>query len=289
MKKIAVGLLCALPLFATVHVAAAYPYIGELTKNIAGDKAEVRVIATASSDPHFVTPRPSYIGILHTSDVLILNGGGLEIGWIPPLISQANNPKIIQGGEGYLDLSKYVKLIDKPASLSRAQGDVHAEGNPHYSLDPVLIPTLAKVIMLKLSAIDPANKTSYVSNYTAFAKRWSEKLVQWNSAMTPCKNTDVVQYHDYFNYFLNRYGIHTVATIEPLPGISPSSKHTMEVIGKIRSEKIPLILQDDYHESKTAQFMAEKSGARWVILSHDSSSGSLEKWFDTLVAQTCQP
>lgn len=288
MKKIAVGLLFALPLFATVHVAAAYPYIGELTKMIAGDKADVRVIATASSDPHFVTPRPSYIGILHTSDLLILNGGGLEIGWMPPLLSQANNPKIIQGAEGYLDLSKYVKLIDKPTSLSRAQGDVHAEGNPHYSLDPLVIPSLAKVIMLKLSAIDPANKTSYVNNYNGFAKRWSEKLVQWNSAMTPCKNTDVVQYHDYFSYFLNRFGIHTVATIEPLPGISPSSKHTMEVISRIRNEKIPLIVQDDYHESKTAQFMAEKSGARSVILPHDASVGSLEKWFDTLVDQTCQ-
>ena len=288
MKKIAVGLLFALPLFATVHVAAAYPYIGELTKMIAGDKADVRVIATASSDPHFVTPRPSYIGILHTSDLLILNGGGLEIGWMPPLLSQANNPKIIQDAEGYLDLSKYVKLIDKPTSLSRAQGDVHAEGNPHYSLDPLVIPSLAKVIMLKLSAIDPANKTSYVNNYNGFAKRWSEKLVQWNSAMTPCKNTDVVQYHDYFSYFLNRFGIHTVATIEPLPGISPSSKHTMEVISRIRNEKIPLIVQDDYHESKTAQFMAEKSGARSVILPHDASAGSLEKWFDTLVAQTCQ-
>ena len=288
MKKIAVGLLFALPLFATVHVAAVYPYIGELTKMIAGDKADVRVIATASSDPHFVTPRPSYIGILHTSDLLILNGGGLEIGWMPPLLSQANNPKIIQDAEGYLDLSKYVKLIDKPTSLSRAQGDVHAEGNPHYSLDPLVIPSLAKVIMLKLSAIDPANKTSYVNNYNGFAKRWSEKLVQWNSAMTPCKNTDVVQYHDYFSYFLNRFGIHTVATIEPLPGISPSSKHTMEVISRIRNEKIPLIVQDDYHESKTAQFMAEKSGARSVILPHDASAGSLEKWFDTLVAQTCQ-
>lgn len=289
MKKIALALLCALPMFASVHVTAAYPYIGELVKTITADKAEVSIIASASSDPHFVTPRPSYIGILHTSDLLILNGGGLEIGWIPPLISQANNPKIIQGGEGYLDLSKYVKLIDKPASLSRAQGDVHAEGNPHYSLDPVLMPTLAKVIMLKLSAIDPANKTSYVNNYNGFAKRWSEKLVQWNGAMASCKNSDVVQYHDYFNYFLNRYGIRTAATIEPLPGISPSSKHTMEVVGKIRSEKIPLILQDDYHESKTAQFMAEKSGARWVILPHDSSVGSLEKWFDTLVVQTCQP
>lgn len=288
MKKIAFGLLLALPLFATVHVAVAYPYIGELTKIIAGDKAEVRVIASASSDPHFVTPRPSYIGILHTSDLLILNGGGLEIGWIPPLLSQANNPKIIQGAEGYLDLSKYVKLIDKPTSLSRAQGDVHAEGNPHYSLDPLVIPSLAKVIMLKLSLIDPSNKNSYMNNYNGFVKRWSEKIIQWNSAMSPCKNTDVVQYHDYFSYFLNRYGIHTVATIEPLPGISPSSKHTMEVISRIRNEKIPLIVQDDYHESKTAQFMAEKSGARSVILPHDASAGSLEKWFDTLVAQTCQ-
>lgn len=287
MKKIALALLCSLPMFASVHVAAAYPYIGELVKTVAGDKAEVSVIASASSDPHFVTPRPSYIGVLRSSDLLILNGGGLEIGWIPPLLAQANNAKIVQGSEGYLDLSKYVKMIDKPASLSRAQGDIHAEGNPHYSLDPHIMPTLAKVIMLKLSAMDPANKNVYHANYDTFAKHWADKLMQWDVQMAPCRNTEVVQYHELFNYFFNRYGIHTAATIEPLPGISPSSKHTMEVITQIRSKKIPLIAQDDYHEPKTAQFIAEKSGAKVVVLAHDAGNGSLDKWFDTLVAQTC--
>lgn len=287
MKKIAIALLCSLPIFASVHVAAAYPYIGELVKTVAGDKVEVKVIASASSDPHFVTPRPSYIGVLRATDLMILNGGGLEIGWIPPLLAQANNAKIVQGSQGYLDLSKYVKMIDKPASLSRAQGDVHAEGNPHYSLDPHIMPTLAKVIMLKLSAIDPANKNVYRANYDAFAKHWADKLTQWDAQMAPCRNTQVVQYHELFNYFFTRYGIRTAATIEPLPGISPSSKHTMEVISQIRSEKIPLIVQDDYHEPKTAQFIAEKSGAKAVVLAHDAGNGSLDKWFDTIVAQTC--
>jgi zinc/manganese transport system substrate-binding protein len=290
MKKTLIALLCTVPLFASVHVTAAYPYIGELVKAIAQDKAEVSVLASASSDPHFVVPRPSYIGVLRESDLLILNGGGLEIGWIPPLLTQAHNPQIIQGASGYLDLSKYVKMIDKPASLSRAQGDVHAEGNPHYALDPYIMPTLARVIMLKLSSMDPANKNVYHANYDTFSKHWNDKLAQWNKAMAPCRNTQVVQYHELFSYFLNRYGIQTAATIEPLPGISPSSKHTLEVINQIRTEKIGTIVQDDYHEPKTAEFIAAKSGARAAVLPHDVGRGNdtLDKLFDTMIERTCQ-
>lgn len=292
MKKIIIALFCSLPIFASVHVAAAYPYIGELVKTIALDKAEVSVIAQASSDPHFVTPRPSYIGILRNSDLLILNGGGLEIGWIPPLLAQSNNPKIIQGASGYLDLSKYIKMIDKPTNLSRAGGDVHAEGNPHYALDPYNMPILAKVIMLKLSILDPINKNFYHTNYDLFAARWAQNLSQWESAMNPCRNRQVVQYHELFSYFLNRYSITTASTIEPLPGISPNSKHSMELINLIKNEKIKLIIQDDYHEAKSAQFIAEKSGAKAVILPHDVGSlpntGSLEALFGTIVAKICQ-
>jgi zinc/manganese transport system substrate-binding protein len=291
MKKLLLLLLCSLPLLASVHVTAAYPYIGELVKAVAHDKVEVSVLASASSDPHFVTPRPSYIGELRDCDLLILNGGGLEIGWIPPLLNQAHNPKIIQGAGGYLDLSMYVKMIDKPTSLSRAQGDVHAEGNPHYSMDPYNMTILAKVIMLKLSAMDPANKNTYHANYDEFVKHWNLKLAQWDKTMAPCYNTQVIQYHELFSYFLNRYGIHTAGTIEPLPGISPSSKHTIEIINQIRTDKIPTIIQDDYHEPKTAQFIASKSGARAVILVHDvgGENSSLDKLFDSMVGQTCKP
>ncbi len=291
MKKMVLPLLCSLPLLASVHVAVAYPYIGELVKTIAHDKAQVSVIAQGSSDPHFVVPRPSYIGILREADVLIVNGGGLEIGWIPPLQNQAHNPKIIQGAAGYLDLSAYVKLIDKPTSLSRAQGDVHAEGNPHYSLDPYNIPVLAKIIMLKLSSMDPANKNVYHANYDEFAKHWSLKVAQWDKTMSPCRNTQVIQYHELYSYFLNRYGIHTAGTIEPLPGITPSSKHTLELINQIRTDKIPTIIQDDYHEPKTAQFIASKSGARAVVLAHDvgGENNTLDTLFDSIAEQTCKP
>lgn len=291
MKKLLLPLLCSIPLLASVHVSVAYPYIGELVKTIAQDKVQVSVIAQGSSDPHFVVPRPSYIGMLRESDILIVNGGGLEIGWIPPLLNQAHNPKIIQGASGYLDLSAYVKMIDKPTSLSRAQGDVHAEGNPHYSLDPYNIPVLAKIIMLKLSLMDPANKNVYHTNYDAFAKQWSIKLAQWDKTMAPCRNTQVIQYHELFSYFLKRYGIHTAGTIEPLPGITPSSKHTLELINQIRTDKIPTIIQDDYHEPKTAQFIASKSGAHAVVLAHDigGENDTLEKLFDSLSEQTCKP
>ncbi|MGD9969240.1 MAG: metal ABC transporter substrate-binding protein [Sulfuricurvum sp.] len=290
MKKLGALLLCAVPMFASMHVTAAYPYIGELVKTIAGEKAEVSVLASASSDPHFVTPRPSFIGTLRQSDLLILNGGGLEVGWIPPLLKQSNNPKIVEGASGYLDLSRYVKLIDKPASLSRAQGDVHAEGNPHYSLDPYNVPVLAKIIMLKLSEIDPADKGVFRSNYDAFASHWKSKLSQWEQTMAPCRNSDAVQYHEMFSYFLNRYGIRTAATIEPLPGIAPSSRHTMELVAKMHGDKIGLIVQDNYHEPKTGQFLAEKTGARFVQLPYDvgTVAANLDALFDTLSTQTCR-
>lgn len=290
MKKIFLMLLSAIPMFASIHVTAAYPYIGELVKTIGGNKTEVNVLAVGSSDPHFVVPRPSFIGILRQSDLLILNGGGLETGWIPPLLSQANNPKIIQGSSGYFDLSKYVKMIDKPVSLSRAQGDIHAEGNPHYALDPYNIPILAKVIMLKLSEIDPADKAVFRANYEAFAVHWKSKLAQWEGQMGACRNTEAVQYHELFTYFLNRYGIRTASTIEPLPGISPSSRHTMELISLMRERRIGLIVQDTYHEPKTAQFIADKTGAKVAFLPYDigNSVGDLESLFDTMSAQTCR-
>lgn len=290
MKKVMLSLLCAVPMFASIHITAAYPYIGELAKTIAGDKAEVSVLSAASSDPHFVVPRPSFIGTLRGSDLLILNGGGLEVGWIPPLLAQANNSKIVQGAGGYLDLSKYVKLIDKPASLSRAQGDVHAEGNPHYSLDPYNIPILAKVIMLKLSEMDPADKALFRANFEAFNTRWKSKLSQWERTMAPCRNSEAVQYHELFTYFLNRYGIRTAATIEPLPGISPSSRHTMELVSQMRDQHIGLIVQDTYHEPKTAQFIADKTASRVASLPYDvgTSAPSLEALFDTMSSQTCR-
>lgn len=288
MKKILVLLLAALaPLLAKVNVAASYPFIAELSKTVGGDHVEVITLAKGNWDPHFVVPRPSLIRKVARADLLIINGAQLEIGWMPPLIRQANNRNIQPGKTGFLDLSQFVTLINKPVSVSRANGDVHPAGNPHYATDPFVMPALADAIAARLGVIDPGHADAYLANAAAFKAAWQKHLETWQQEMTPMKGTKVVQYHELYNYFLKRFGLVTIGNIEPLPGINPSSRHTMELIKRMRSEHVGLILQDVYHSQKTADFIAEKTGARVVLMPHDvhavHEADSLEALYDTMI------
>jgi zinc/manganese transport system substrate-binding protein len=288
MKKILVLLLAALaPLLAKVNVAASYPFIAELSKTVGGDHVEVITLAKGNWDPHFVVPRPSLIRKVARADLLIINGAQLEIGWMPPLIRQANNRNIQPGKTGFLDLSQFVTLINKPVSVSRANGDVHPAGNPHYATDPFVMPALADAIAARLGVIDPGHADAYLANAEAFKAAWQKHLDTWQQEMAPMEGTKVVQYHELYNYFLKRFGLVTIGNIEPLPGINPSSRHTMELIKRMRSEHVGLILQDVYHSQKTADFIAEKTGARVVLMPHDvhavHEADSLEALYDTMI------
>ncbi len=293
MKKILLlTTLFANLLWGKLHVDAAYPYIAEITKSIARDKADVTTLSKGSWDPHFVVPKPSLIASLRQSDLLIVNGASLEIGWIPPLLKNSGNSRIQQGAEGYLDLSRYMKLRDIPSRVDRSMGDVHAEGNPHYALDPHNLVKLAQVISLKLSQLDSANKSFYKANFAAFKAKWEAKIRGYDRAMTSCRGITVVQYHELYNYLLHAYGIRSVANLEPLPGVAPTSRHTVEVIGTIKSKGVRYILQDVYHSDKTAKFIAGKSGAKVLTLPHDVGSmggtSSLESFYDTLIGSFCR-
>lgn len=285
-------LLLASTLSAKLNVAAAYPYIKEITQEIAKDRVDITLLSQGHWDPHFVVPKPSLIAQLRDSDLLIINGASLEIGWLPPLLSSANNPNIQKNVKGYLDLSQYVNLQDIPKSVDRSMGDVHAEGNPHFILDPHNVIKIAKVISLKLSSLDDANKAYYQNNFEAFKTRWEIKLNEFDKQMKACKGMNVIQYHELFNYFLRRYGINSLDNIEPLAGVSPNSRHTLELIDTIKKNNIRLILQDVYHEHKTADFLAEKTGAKVVKMPHDIDSlkgtSTLEGFYGTLVKQLCR-
>lgn len=277
--------------FAKVQVAAAYPYIGELVKTIAKDKAEVLLLSRGDWDPHYVVPKPSLVGGLRDADLLILNGASLEIGWLPPLTQSSHNVKIQKGADGYLDLSQYIKLQDIPDHVDRSMGHVHEEGNPHFALDPNNMIPLAEVIMLKLSVMDKANHPFYKQNYEAFKAHWEKKLQAYDQKMARCKGMTVVQYHELFNYFLRHYGIRSIDNLEPLPGVKPNSKHTVELVDEIKVQNVKLILQDVYHEHKTADFIAAKTGAKVVQLPHDvgalKGTESLDAFYDTLVDRVC--
>ncbi len=294
MKKIVWGVFVLfLPLFAKVEVAASYPYIAALVKQVGGANVEVITLAKGNWDPHFVVPRPSLIRRLARADLLILNGAQLEIGWLPPLIRRAHNPKVQPGAKGFLDLSRAVTLIDRPVSVSRAGGDVHPGGNPHYATDPFVMPVLAETVAARLESIDPGHASEYQKNAAAFRKRWEQHLQRWRKEMAPLKGTEVVQYHELFNYFLKRFGLVSVGNIEPLPGISPSSRHTMELIRLMRTKRVGIILQDVYHSPKTARFISEKTGARVVMMPHDvgavPAADTLEHLYDTMISRLVNP
>ncbi|NEW61212.1 zinc ABC transporter substrate-binding protein [Sulfurovum sp. bin170] len=292
MKKILlITLLFSSTLFAKLNVATTYNYLAKITEAIGGDKVKVTCLANPKLDPHFVTPKPSLIGKLRREDLLIINGGQLEIGWLPPLLKSANNAKINVGQPGFLDVSGVIEMMDKPHIVSRAYGGVHPDGNPHFALDIYSVIPIAKLITLKLSIIDGANSATYRANLKVFEEK-IEKLTQTlKTQMQSCPNRKVVQYHELFNYTIKSYNIESKGTIEPLPGITPSSKHTMKLINIMKTEGIKTILQDAYHEHKTAGFIADKTGAKVSIVPHDVGSidgtDTLEDFYTMVAKRLC--
>ena len=254
---------------AKLRVITTYPYIASLVKQIGMDRVNVQSLANGQWDPHVIIPKPSYTSKLRRADLLVINGAQMEIGWLPPIMQQANNPKILQESAGFLDLSKQIKLIDVPRGVSRAEGDIHPDGNPHYYLDPYNIPPLYRAILKKLCELDSLNAEYYRANYAQFDKDWKGRLKYWDGQMAKLKGTKVVEYHKNYDYLLRRYKITLAATLEPLPGIPPTSKHIEEVEQVIRRTKAPLILHDVYNSDSAARYLSGRLGIRIVKLPHD--------------------
>jgi len=293
MKKILLlTTLLSTAIFAQVKVATTYNYLAKVTKAIGGDEVKIDLLSSPKLDPHFITPKPSLIGKLRREDLLIINGGQLEIGWLPPLLKSANNAKINIGGSGFLDVSGAVEMIDKPVTVSRAYGDIHPDGNPHFATDIHNIIPIAELISMKLSLLDPSNKSIYEKNFEAFKSKIENLANSLSTKYKSCQGKKLVQYHELFNYALKAYGVESIGTIEPLPGISPSSKHTIELITKMKNQNVKTILQDVYHEKKTANFIANKTDARVKIVPHDVGAidgiDSLESFYTTIAEAICQ-
>ena len=252
-----------------MNIAVSYPFIGVITKGIGGEHINTIVLAKGNWDPHFVVPRPSLIAKVRNADALIINGAQLEIGWMPPLINRAANPKTKPGSKTFLNLSHHIELILKPKSVDRSAGDIHPDGNPHFHLDPNNILILAKTIKEFLISLDREHKEIYEKNYTTFSTQWREKLLIWKNKMADKKGKKVIQFHNNLAYFNRAYGLKNIGTIEPLPGIPPSSRHTIALIKLIKEQKPCCILHDVYHSTKTADFISDKTGLEVVLMPHD--------------------
>src|SRR5712691_8542013 len=293
MKKILLILstifTAALSSQAKLNVVATLPDFGSLAREIGGDKVAVTVMAKPTEDSHFVDARPSFVVQLRTADVLIDGGAELEIGWLPPLLQNARNPKIEIGRPGRVVASQGVRLMNVPANVTRAAGDVHALGNPHFMTDPIIAKAVAQHIAQSFSAADPANAGAYDANYKRFEGTINAKLQEWGAALIPFKGQNVVAYHDSWPYFGHRFGVNIDIFLEPKPGIPPSPSHLAEVIAQMKAQHIKAIIVEPFQDKKIAEKVASATGAKVVEFAQFpgglSGTDSYVKLIDTLVSR----
>jgi zinc/manganese transport system substrate-binding protein len=240
--------------------------LAALAQEVGGDKITIESIAKGYQDPHFVEAKPSFLLKLRQADLLICVGLQLEIGWLPPLIAQSGNPKIQVGASGYLDASQFSEILEIPqGAVTRAEGDVHPLGNPHYWLDPDNGRRIARGIANRLSDLDPNNATYFQQRFQDFDKRLSVQVQKWDALMSPYRGRKVVTYHRSFTYFAKHFGLDVIGYVEPRPGIPPTPSHTIGLIRLIKREKCNAVLVEPYFDLKTPQSIGRETGARVVV------------------------
>lgn len=252
--------------FAKLNIVTSTEDLGDLAKQIGGDLVQVDSIGKGYMDPHFIDAKPSYLLKLRKADLFIQIGLELEVGWSPPLLTNARNPKILPGAPGFLEGSNGIEVLQKATGqVDRSMGDVHPFGNPHYWLDPTNGLIVAKNIADKLSELDSANASAYQQNYLAFEKKLKVKDKEWLAALAPYKNVRVVTYHNSWPYFAKHFALDVAGFVELRPGIPPTPSHVRDVTEQIKSEKIPLILVEPYYDTKLPNKIASDSGAKMLI------------------------
>src|SRR3989475_2162335 len=250
-----------------LNVVTATEDLAAIAREVGGDRITVDSIARGYQDPHFVEAKPSFILKLQKGDMLILVGRDLEIGWLPPLIQQSRNSKVQVGGEGYLDASLQARILEIPqGQITRAEGDVHPLGNPHYWLDPENGKIVAREIFDRLVRFRPNDRGYFESRLNDFLNRLTEGEKRWVAMMVPYKGTKVVTYHRSFPNFAERFGLDVVGYIEPKPGIPPTPQHTLDLINEMKKANVKIVLVEPYFDLKTPNYIGRATGAEVLVM-----------------------
>jgi zinc/manganese transport system substrate-binding protein len=259
-------LLATLPAAAEVKVFACEPEWAALTQELGGDSVAVFTATTARQDPHHIEARPSLIARLRQADLLVCTGAELETGWLPVLLRQAGTARVQPGRPGYFEAASHVRMLEIPARLDRAEGDVHAAGNPHIQTDPRNIGVVAAALTQRLSEIDPAGASHYQARQRDFAQRWNAAIKRWERQAAPLRGVHIVVQHKGFPYLENWLGLRQIAALEPKPGLEPTSGHLAELLEKLRREPAQMILRAAYHDGRASEWLAERAGIPVVVL-----------------------
>lgn len=279
-------LAAALPASAALRVVATTPDHAALLREVAGPLASVESLASGRQNAHHIDPKPSHVIKTMKADLFVENGLELEVGWAGAVLGAARNKGVMPGAPGHLDASQAVEPLEvpDPGELSRAHGDVHPGGNPHYTQDPVRAGQVAALFAKKLAELDPANAAAYETARAAFQKRLDAKLAEWTKRLAPFKGTKTVTYHRDWVYFSERFGLVRTGELEPKPGIPPTAQHTAELIKRMKAEGVKLVLTVPWYEDRTPKAVADAAGAKVVPVAllpggYDGTDGYFE-WMD---------
>ena len=273
--------LAALQVFATV------PEWGALAREIGGDKVSVFAATTALQDPHRIQARPSLLAQARRADLVVATGADLEVGWLPLVIRDSGNANIQPGRPGYFEAARFVTLLDVPVVLDRAHGDVHAAGNPHIQLDPRNLFRIGEALAARLAELDPPNAQAYLAGYKAFAGKWQVAIARWEKEALPLRGVPVLAHHDSFIYLANWLGFKTVGTLEPRPGIEPTSGQLSGLVARQQNAPAKMVLRTAYQSAGASLWIAEKAGIPAVMLPFTvggtPEAGDLSGLFDDTV------
>jgi zinc/manganese transport system substrate-binding protein len=253
---------------APLKVVATTTDLAALTREIGGDRVTVTALASGRQDPHQVEAKPSFISLVSNADLLVVVGRELEIGWLPTLQTNSRNAKIQVGANGYLDASANVKILEIPTGqLTRAMGDVHPQGNPHYWLDPNNGRIIAQSIRAKLQQLLPADRAYFDTRYADFDKRLAAAEKRWDAALAPYKGAKLVTYHRSWPNFMERWGLEVIGYVEPKPGIPAPPSHIIELVAEMKRQNVKLIVVEPYWSPKTPESIASRvEGGKVLVL-----------------------
>lgn len=259
-------LLAWAPAQANLNIFACEPEWAALSQELGGDKLTVFSATTALQDPHRIQARPSLIAKMRKADLAVCTGAELEIGWLPVLLTRANNPAIQAGKPGLFEASQFVDMQDVPVSLDRSQGDVHPFGNPHIQGNPHHFIRIAQALSERLIQLDAANRDYYQQRHSQFEQRWLAAIQDWQSRAAPLKGVPVVSDHQGWSYLYQWLGMIEVATLEPKPGIPPSAGYLQSLLDDLQNKPARLILQAAYTDDRPAKWLNERSKLTVVTL-----------------------
>jgi zinc/manganese transport system substrate-binding protein len=252
--------LAALPAQAALRVLACEPEWGALVQELGGDAVDVSVATSAMQDPHQIQAKPSLIARARNADLVVCTGAELEVGWLPVLLSQSGNAKVQPGQPGNFAAADQVRKLEVPTQLDRAQGDVHAAGNPHIQTDPRNIALVATALAARLAQVDPANASRYAQRQADFSQRWQQAIARWTAQAAPLRGAPVVSQHKAYAYLYDWLGLKEVAVLEPKPGVEPTASHLQEVLAALKATPARMVLYSAYQDPRPAEWLSRNAG-----------------------------